>query len=100
VIDENCHDSDGDGIQNDVDNCPEQYNPLQEDTDADYSKDCVYAGIMEGLPYYIFTHSNGLVYMCGGDICDYDDDNDMVTDAFDLCPETFYMIVDETGCSY
>jgi hypothetical protein len=96
-------DSDGDGIPDDVDNCPETPNVSQEDIDGDYAEvnsfePCVFAGYMEGLPYYEFTYENGITYMCGGDPCDYDDDNDGVYDAYDLCPDTFYMGVDAEGC--
>ncbi len=50
-------DSDGDGVPDDLDNCPAVYNPDQIDTDLD------------GL----------------GDLCDSDDDNDGVPDESDNC---------------
>jgi hypothetical protein len=50
-------DSDGDGVPDDLDNCPALYNPDQIDTDED------------GL----------------GDMCDPDDDNDGVPDGTDNC---------------
>ncbi len=53
-------DSDGDGVPDDMDNCPAVYNPDQIDTD------------MDGL----------------GDACDDDDDNDGVLDTEDNCPLT------------
>ena len=63
-------DSDNDGIQDLIDNCPLQYNPGQEDTDGD--------GV--------------------GDSCD-DADQDGVWDPFDLCPDTPYdSTVDLDGC--
>jgi formylglycine-generating enzyme required for sulfatase activity len=51
-------DQDQDGLANNMDNCPEVYNPEQQDTDADEI----------------------------GDICDPDDDNDGVEDELDNCP--------------
>jgi len=52
-------DSDDDGVNDDEDNCPSDYNPLQEDLTED--------GV--------------------GDICDDDDDKDNVPDLEDNCPE-------------
>lgn len=51
-------DDDGDGIDNDVDNCPADANPDQLDADSDNV----------------------------GDVCDSDDDNDGVDDSADNCP--------------
>ncbi len=39
-----CVDSDGDGINDDLDNCPEVYNPDQKDTDGDGAGDACEAG--------------------------------------------------------
>lgn len=50
------NDSDGDGIPNNTDNCPDVANPEQTDTDTDGA----------------------------GDACDTDDDNDGMPDTFEL----------------
>ena len=54
-------DSDGDGVADDQDNCPDNPNPLQDDLDLD------------GL----------------GDVCDLDDDADTIADLDDNCPIDF-----------
>jgi len=53
-----CIDSDSDGVNDDLDNCPEVSNPDQTDTDGDEI----------------------------GDVCDGDDDNDDIPDDEDNCP--------------
>ena len=58
-VDEGCEqDSDSDGIPDDEDNCPDNYNPDQKDTDGDGK----------------------------GDKCDSDDDGDGIPDSSDNCP--------------
>jgi len=56
-----CDDGDGDGVCYPPDNCPLNYNPLQQDTEQD------------GL----------------GDVCDPDDDNDGISDLQDNCQFDF-----------
>ena len=51
------HDKDGDGIVDQVDNCPDDFNPSQADHDSDM----------------------------WGDACDDDDDNDGIPDKTDKC---------------
>ena len=54
------NDDDRDGVSNDVDNCPNHYNPSQLDTDSDNQ----------------------------GNVCDNDDDGDGILDNQDNCPLT------------
>ena len=67
---------DGDGVPDDVDNCPETHNPGQEDYDGD--------GVPGTQP------PAGATW--GGDACDADDDNDTVLDGEDADP------LDEFAC--
>jgi len=69
-------DSDGDGVPDESDNCPETYNPGQEDYDGD--------GVPGTQP------PPGATW--GGDACDADDDNDTVLDGEDADP------LDEFAC--
>lgn len=65
-------DTDGDGIADEVDNCPDAANSDQADFDGD--------GV--------------------GDACDSDDDNDGVPDEFDVCPRTpAGELVNAEGCT-
>ena len=71
VREESLTDSDNDGIPDENDNCPIDFNPDQENFDDDSQ----------------------------GDVCDADDDNDGVLDIYDECPETPEGAeVDAQGC--
>ncbi len=74
-------DTDGDGIRNLADGCPELFDPAQTDTDGDGRGDpcdnCPAAANRKQLD----SDGDGL-----GDVCDDDDDDDGVPDATDNCP--------------
>ncbi|MDD5425398.1 MAG: thrombospondin type 3 repeat-containing protein, partial [candidate division Zixibacteria bacterium] len=91
VICPTIQDEDGDGVPDDVDNCPHKYNPLQEDTDADNVGDscdnCIYV-VNPGQEDF---DADGV-----GDVCDNcptvpnplqtNSDTDTLGDACDNCP--------------
>jgi len=84
-------DSDGDGIPNNVDNCPSVANPAQTDTDADGIGDACDNCRTVANPTQVDADADGL-----GDACDNcpavanplqtDSDADGVGDACDNCP--------------
>src|SRR5262245_840067 len=74
-------DGDGDGIADDVDNCPRVNNVKQEDSDGD--------GIGDACDNCLKTINHGQedVDRDGiGDACDDDDDGDGIPDVKDNCP--------------
>ena len=74
-------DLDHDQLQNPFDNCPENYNPKQQDND----KDSVSIDIL-GTPNYPAPGQPGHGGpKTGGDACDADDDNDGKDDPLDNC---------------
>lgn len=89
-------DNDGDGVPNEVDNCPEVKNPGQEDTvhtggpgdacddpDADEVADA--SDNCPDTPNFDQADLDGDGL---GDVCDDDDDDDGVLDSDDNCPAT------------
>jgi hypothetical protein len=71
-------DRDHDNVQNQNDNCPDAYNPKQEDVDRDWVSN---GGLpATGTPADPATNT-------GGDACDIDDDGDAVNDELDNCPK-------------
>lgn len=76
-------DTDHDRVFNENDNCPDRYNPRQQDNDSDARR----VRLTESSPP-IFMPS-GTPFSpppnTGGDACDVDDDNDGVEDELDNC---------------
>lgn len=101
-------DRDGDGINDDVDNCPDTSNSNQTDTDEDGTGDaCDTDDDNDGFPD---TNDNcPLVFNplqsdwdgdSAGDLCDTDADGDNVLDADDNCLQTYPGdTVNVGGCS-
>jgi len=72
-------DSDGDGVPNDSDNCPDTYNPDQNDIDMDGTGDeC------DGCPNDANKIDPGY---CGCGVSDIDSDTDGTPDCNDNCPD-------------
>jgi len=90
----NANDIDGDGVVNWEDNCPDIYNPLQEDIDNDGIGDvCDYDldndGVNDDIDNCVDIPNSDQTDNDGdgmGDVCDDDDDNDGILDIDDNCP--------------
>jgi hypothetical protein len=101
-------DADGDGITDDLDNCPDVANPTQADSDGDGTGDACDAdddndGVDDGAdncpldpnPDQADSDGDG-----AGDACDADLDNDGVQDSADLCvPTAPGQVVNSDGCA-
>ena len=94
-----CGDSDGDGFCADVDNCPDDYNPGQEDADGDDVGDI--CDVCPGYDDKVDTDGDGVPDgcdgcpndefktdpgVCGCGVSDDDSDSDGVPDCNDICP--------------
>ncbi len=81
------NDSDLDGVLNDIDNCPDDPNPGQEDTDGDGAGDV--CDLCPGFDDAVDADADGVPDAC--DVCPGFDDNvdadsDGVPDGCDACP--------------
>ncbi len=88
-------DTDGDSFTDAQDNCPEDFNPIQTDTDGDGIGDACDPdidgdGVANGADNCPFDFNPGQEDMDNdgiGDLCDPDMDGDGVANDDDLCPE-------------
>jgi hypothetical protein len=88
-------DSDGDGLKDPNDNCPNISNPAQTDTDndgigdaCDSNTDTDNDGIEDGIDNCLLVANSDQADADGdgaGDVCDADDDNDGIPDTGDNC---------------
>ncbi len=85
-------DVDQDGVENELDNCPDTYNPDQEDTDGDGVGDACTDGDGDGVtdsedncPATYNPDQEDLDEDGVGDLCDEDADGDDVPDTADNC---------------
>jgi hypothetical protein len=76
-------DTDGDGVENALDNCPDDDNTDQTDTDSDAYGDACDNCPLDFNPLQGDSDGDG-----AGDACDPDRDGDGVDDDLDNCPDT------------
>jgi hypothetical protein len=87
-------DDDGDGVNNDEDNCPQSANDDQSDLDGDDIGDACDSDVdgdgftddEDTCPLWPSDNNNDLDGDGDGDICDSDDDGDGYNDENDNCP--------------
>jgi hypothetical protein len=101
-------DTDGDGILDDMDNCPDVFNTDQLDTegdgtgnacDSDDDNDDVLDG-SDNCPLQPNLDQADTDGDGAGNACDTDDDDDGVLDGFDSCPGTLAgEVVNTAGCA-
>ncbi|KAA3633656.1 MAG: hypothetical protein DWP97_08655 [Calditrichaeota bacterium] len=97
-----CTDTDIDGICNETDNCLSNYNPLQEDSDFDFTGD-----VCDFCPYDEFDDADGDGFCADIDNCptiynplQSDPDGDLIGSLCDLCPDVYdpeQLDLDEDG---
>ncbi len=99
-----CPDSDGDGLSDDLDNCPFDFNPVQADSDTDDVGDICDVCPDDPDPGQEDQDTDGVGDTCDncpavsnpgqedtdgdgiGDVCDLDADGDGIDDDIDNCP--------------
>jgi hypothetical protein len=89
-------DEDGDGVDDEADNCPSSANPDQADADGDGEGDACdpdddddgYSDEADNCPLVPNLEQDDSDADGAGDACDSDDDNDGVLDPSDNCPLT------------
>ena len=99
-------DRDDDGVLNNDDNCPADFNPGQEDDDSngvgnvceplDSDNDTV-LDIIDNCPFDANTNQLDTDNDGAGDVCDSDDDNDGLSDVFEISIGTNPLLTDTDG---